>query len=104
MDRDVIGPDAWEAGDLDKTFQKLTSEPYRSKYDVEILSSPETTKGPWIIQMENVISQEEAESLIRLGGVEGYQESKNVGKTLANGEFESVLSTSRTSSNSWYVI
>ena len=103
MDREVIGPDVWEAGDLEKTFQKLTSEPYLSKYEVEILSSPETTSGPWIIQMENVISEEEAESLIRLGGIEGYEESKNVGKTLANGDFESIKSKTRTSTNSWYV-
>jgi hypothetical protein len=78
---------AWAPGDLDKMFTKLTSEPYLSEYEVEILSSPhwdesetniKATNGkglPWIITMENVVTEEEALRLIELGAVEGYQRS-----------------------------
>ena len=62
--------DAWYPGDLDKMFEKLTSEPYLSEYDVQILSSPKT-HGPWVITMENVVTEEEATRLIELGGIEG---------------------------------
>jgi hypothetical protein len=44
---------------LNKMFERLTAEPYLSKYSVEILSSPETD-DPWVITMENVVSEVEA--------------------------------------------
>ena len=59
--------DVWKAGDLDAMFAKLTSEPYLSKYSVQTLSSP-ATNGPWAIQLDNVLSKEEANHLIELGG------------------------------------
>ena len=59
--------DVWKAGDLNAMFEKLTSEPYLSQYSVQILSSP-ATDGPWVIQLDNVLSKEEADHLIELGG------------------------------------
>ena len=56
---DPDAPNAWGPGDLDEMFQKLTQEPYLSKYEVEILSSPAKNGGPWVITMENVVTQEE---------------------------------------------
>lgn len=60
-------PDVWEAGDLNAMFEKLTTEPYASTYSVKVLSSPETD-GPWVIQMDNVLTPEEANHMIELGG------------------------------------
>ena len=59
---DPEAPRAWESGDLDKMFQRLSSEPFKTEYQVEILSSP--PEGPWVITMENVVSEEEAKRLL----------------------------------------
>lgn len=122
---DPNAPTAWQPGDLNKMFEKLTQEPYLSKHSVETLSSP-ATDGPWIITMENVVTEDEAERLIELGAVEGYKRSTDVGKMKADGTTEryieqrratrvvsmlivffclialpSKVSTRRTSSNAW---
>ena len=60
--------DVWQANDLNKMFEKLTNEPYLSQYSVEILSSPATTNGPWVIQLDNVLTPDEAAILVELGG------------------------------------
>lgn len=92
---------AWEPGDLDAMFTRLTSEPFLSQYSVEILSSPSTTGGPWVITMENVVKEDEAERLIELGAIEGYTRSADVGKLKADGSFESNINNGRTSTNAW---
>jgi prolyl 4-hydroxylase len=79
MDREIIGPDVWSPGDLDKVFRKLSSEPYKSKYDVKVLSSPDNIdRGPWVLTMENFVGEDEANRLIELGSVEGYERSTDV--------------------------
>ena len=77
-------PNAWEPGDLNKMFERLSSEPYLSKYDVKVLSSP-ATGGPWVLTMENLVSEEEANRLIELGGELGYARSTDVGVVQADG-------------------
>ena len=67
--------DAWEPGDIEKTFRRLTSEPYLSEYDVEVLSSPETTGGSWVITLDNAVSDEEAQLLIEAGTDIGFARS-----------------------------
>lgn len=64
---DPNATNAWEPGDLNAMFERLTSEPYLSQYSVEILSSPQKTRGPWVITMDNVVTEEEAITLIELG-------------------------------------
>jgi hypothetical protein len=59
--------DVWQADDLNKLFERLTSEPYLTDFSVEILSSP-AKGGPWVIQLDNVLSPEEAAHLVELGG------------------------------------
>ena len=84
---DPNAPTAWQPGDLSKMFEKLTGEPYLSKYQVQTLSSP-ATDGPWVITMENMLSEDEAERLIEFGAVEGYERSTDVGKMKADGTTE----------------
>lgn len=99
MDPDA--PDSWGPGDLDKMFRRLSTEPYLSLYDTKILSSPDSTGGPWVITMENVVNETEAERLIELGAIEGYARSADVGKMKADGTFESNVNSGRTSTNTW---
>ncbi len=99
MDPDA--PSTWSAGDLDAMFVRLSNEPYVSLYDTKILSSPNTTGGPWVITMENVVSEKEAEHLIELGAVEGYERSADVGELKADGSFDTDVNSGRTSTNAW---
>ena len=98
---DPNAPKAWKEGDLNKMFEKLTQEPYLSQYGVEILSSPTITGGPWVITMDDVVSAEEAETLIELGKEKGFQRSETVGLKQANGSHGSRVASGRTSSNAW---
>jgi prolyl 4-hydroxylase len=98
---DPNAPHAWgNPGDLDRMFRKLSAEPYLSRHSVQVLSSPETN-GPWVITMENVVTEEEAIRLIELGAVEGYKRSGDVGALKPDGTFETAISSGRTSSNAW---
>ena len=89
---------AWEPGDLNAMFEHLVSEPIASEYPVTILS-----RDPWVITLDDVISEEESERLIQLGAVEGYERSEDVGAKRADGTYGSMVSTGRTSSNAWCV-
>jgi prolyl 4-hydroxylase len=98
---DPEAPHAWKnPGDLDRMFRKLSTEPYLSRHSVQVLSSPETN-GPWVITMENVVTEEEAIRLIDLGAAEGYERSKDVGPLKPDGTFEEDENAGRTSSNAW---
>ena len=94
VDRNAIP--AWEPGSLNAMFERLTSEEVASKYPVTILS-----RDPWVVTLDDVISEEEALRLIDLGGLEGYKRSEDVGEKKADGTYGSVVSTGRTSSNAW---
>lgn len=89
-------PKAWEPGDLNKMFERLTSEPYKTQHEVQILS-----RDPWVITMENVVLPEEADQLIELGGLEGYKTSTAVGKRKVDGKREKRKTENRTSTNAW---
>lgn len=98
---DDAGPEVWGPGDLNAMFERLVSEPFLSTYEVKILSSPDSNDGPWIISMENFVSETEAEKLIELGAKEGYKRSLGNGKLLPDGSIEEVVSPTRTSTNAW---
>jgi prolyl 4-hydroxylase len=73
---DPNAPNAWAPGDLNRLFTKLsTTEPYLSLYKPQILSSPDTTGGPWVLTMENFVTRNEAERFIELGHEMGFQKS-----------------------------
>eukprot|EP00536_Pseudo-nitzschia_multiseries_P011168 jgi/Psemu1/259631/estExt_Genewise1Plus.C_3660017 len=88
----------WEPGDLNAMFERLISEPIASKYPVTILS-----RDPWVVTLDNVISEPEAERLIQLGGSLGYQRSQDVGKKKPDGTYDALTSSGRTSTNAWCV-
>jgi len=98
---DPDAPNSWSPGDLDAMFVRLTNEPYLSQYETKILSSPDNNGGPWVITMENVISDEEAAHLIELGGMQGYERSYGVGQLKASGTYINNIIPGRTSTNAW---
>jgi prolyl 4-hydroxylase len=67
---DPDAPNTWGPGDLNRMFTKLTQPP-----------------NPWIITMENVVNNTEAERLIELGAIEGYNRSHDVGDLRAGTYF-----------------
>ncbi len=98
---DPNATNAWGPGDLNQMFERLSSEPFLSQHDVQILSSPTLNNGPWIITMENVVTAEEATRLIELGNVEGYEQSMEVDEPGPDGVLEEMISEDRTSYNAW---
>jgi prolyl 4-hydroxylase len=108
--------DAFHKGDLNKMFERIVGEANGGDnddavYDFEIHSRPRRAGddidtldyhvGPWIITIDNFLSDEECAKLIELGGLEGYERSEDVGPEKFDGTFESVQSSSRTSHNAW---
>ena len=103
----------WKPGDMGAMFTKLTSEPYLSKYNVQILSSPagkikptyyneyDKSPGPWVITLDNIISEKECETLIELGEIQGYESSYEVGAVKADGTYDKSYNQHRTSTNTW---
>ncbi len=79
--RDPNGVDAWGPGDAYRMFERILVE--HAQYDVRVVSRPyyasgdtaETATyklGPWIITLENFLSDEEADHMVALGETEGY--------------------------------
>ena len=54
-----------------------------------------------MITLDDVVTEEEAQRLIELGGIEGYERSRDVGKRKADGTHERIESKARTSENAW---
>lgn len=93
---DPYAKPAWKPGSLNAMFEYLISEPVASKYPVTILS-----KDPWVVTLDDVVSEEEALHLIELGSLKGYKRSEDVGAKKADGSYGSIVSTGRTSTNAW---
>lgn len=119
-------PGIWKAGDLNKFFERITTDSYYvDKFHPNILSRPETDeellkkeeednadnkrksykkrkhKSPWIVTLNNFLSEEECDILIELGSLQGYERSEDVGHRNFDGTYGSIRSDGRTSSNSW---
>ncbi len=77
-------------------FEHLISDEIASKYPVTILS-----RDPWVVTLDDVVSEEEAARLIELGAKQGYERSEDVGALQPDGSYGSVVSEGRTSSNAW---
>ncbi|KAG7342497.1 hypothetical protein IV203_007590 [Nitzschia inconspicua] len=60
-------------------FERITTDPfYVEKYQPNILSQP--PEGPWVVTMENVVSQEECKKMIELAPARGYDPSNQTGE------------------------
>jgi prolyl 4-hydroxylase len=106
-------PNTWEPGDVNEFFTNLTTLEKFQKYEPRILARPDYPTGdseetadymvnaPWVVVLENFLSQDEAERLIHLGMEEGYERSSDVGEIKYDGSHEHNVNNGRTSYNSW---
>lgn len=86
-------------GDLDKLFERLTTDPIYQKYEPTVQSSP--PDGPWVVTLEKFLTDEECDRLIDLGAQQGYELSRDVGAKKFDGTYDGVTSSGRTSTNAW---
>lgn len=93
-------------------FERITTEAEFAQFEPNILSRPDVLPGdteetapykvgPWVITLENVVTDEEAVRLIELGAIEGYERSADVGELKFDGTFDSFVNEGRTSTNAW---
>lgn len=89
-------------GDLNAIFERITTDPRWTEEHgpLEILSSP-ATDGPWLITIDNFVSDAECDRFIEIGNGLGYDRSRDFGELDVDGTVISVESTGRTSLNAW---
>lgn len=112
----VLGP-----GGLNALFERIADNADGKgeylKYNPRVLSRPETKAdgtpapgvgnlydvkdGPWVVVLENFVSDTEADALIAAGHKTGYTRSADVGVENPDGTHEDDVSDGRTSHNSW---
>jgi prolyl 4-hydroxylase len=101
---DQNAEDALYPGDITKMFQRILTDPDMEQYEPKVVSRPEYAPfdtpetadykiGPWMVLFENALTEEEAEKMIELGGIEGYERSADVGKKLLDGTYEKKVSS-----------
>jgi prolyl 4-hydroxylase len=109
---DYNAPVAWKPGDVTSFFVNITTLPQFQVYEPNVLSRPDFINGdtedtanykigPWVVVLDNFITDEEADRLIQLGAEEGYERSSDVGKLKFDGTFENNVNSGRTSLNAW---
>ena len=107
MDPNAV--DIWKPGDLNNMFHRIAYGPESSTRKVQVLSEPSlenTTDGdfgplPWVVIIDEFITEAECKRLIEVGTQLGYKRSKDVGDELPDGTFDAVISRERTSTNAW---
>jgi prolyl 4-hydroxylase len=110
MDPNV--PNAWKPGDVNRFFQNLTTDEKYAKYEPRVWSRPsylpgeasETAdyeEGPWIVTLENVLTQEEANLLIEWGETHEWELSLDGGQMQPDGTWEPTVIEGRTSRQAW---
>lgn len=89
-------------------FNRIATDAAFSKYDVKVLSGPskfvkdeKVPDGPWVLTLENFLTQTECDTLIELGDQQGYERSSDVGEENFDGTHSAKVSDGRTSSNAW---
>ena len=103
----------WVQGDLDKMFERIMSTPEYQKYEPTVLSRPSLATGdteetadyivgsPWMIVFDKFVTEEEADRLVELGSIEGYDRSLDVSNLNSDGSIGTGASPDRTSTNAW---
>ena len=109
---DPDAPNAWGPGDLNTFFVNMTTLAEFQQYKPNIVSRPDYVNGdteetadykigPWVVTLDDFISDKEADRLIELGAVEGYERSGDVGEMNFDGTFDVDVNDDRTSTNAW---
>lgn len=67
-----------------------------------VVLKPETdVDAPWVVVLDDFLTEAECETLIALGHDRGYELSKDVGLKKFDGSYDSKQSSGRTSHNTW---
>ena len=103
---DNLGPDIWAAGDLNQMFEGIMEGAASLNISATALSrpgmDPTVLRGtPWIIELDDFLTDEECATLIQLGSDLGYDQSKDVGVKQFDGSYQGQESAYRTSTNTW---
>lgn len=98
----------WAPGNgLNAMFEKITTDAYyKETYDINVLLQPgmknnKFPDSPWVVVIDNFLTETECDTLIELGAAQGYEQSKDVGAKKFDGTYDSNLSAGRTSTNAW---
>ena len=108
----------WKPGDLNTLFENIADDADGSgkylKYNPKALSRPQVKRdgtpagvekdGPWIVLLENFLSEEEADRLVEIGQKQGYERSADVGKEKPDGSHEALVSESRKSNHIFFTL
>jgi prolyl 4-hydroxylase len=108
---DINEKSAWYApNDLNEMFLSILEQDI---YSITVLSRPSLIKAnedddvtpsedaPWVLQIDDFLSAEEAATLIQLGADLGYVRSTETGDQDESGQQSSEVSRRRTSTNAW---
>ena len=106
---DPNSPKAWEEPNaLNKMFERIISEDKFKVYNPKVWSRPAWEEAnpdyydtPWIVSLDNFISDEEIERLLEIAADHGYERSDDGGEYLEDGSFVTHFMDLRTSYNSW---
>lgn len=115
---EVPGNDpVYKPGDLNRLFENIVDNAdgkgEYTKYNPKALSRPKLNRdgiaanmndaidGPWIVLLENFVSDVEADALIAAGAKKGYERSSDVGAENPDGSHEDEINEGRTSENAW---
>jgi len=90
--RHLRNPAALKEGEFDQLFERILS-------DFTHLEPVVLSRDPWVIQLENLLSDEEASAFINHG--RQWKPSVDAGERGPDGVFKPVLGAHRTSSTSW---
>jgi prolyl 4-hydroxylase len=101
--RDNYQPVMWEQpGELNQMFQRVATDPEFQKYSPNVLSGPQDeNQGPWIVTLDDFLTQEECDALIQHGADQGYSKSMGIGEMNEDGTYSDAELTGRTSTNTW---
>ena len=76
-------------------FQNIVdNEAYKGKVNI-------MHRDPWVITIDDFIQPDEADRLIELGRIKGYERSLDVGEKNFDGTYKDLKSNARTSTNAW---
>jgi prolyl 4-hydroxylase len=98
---------------LSNDERQLLANSNMTEYSVVVYSRPSDKPGtevslsadkklpPWVITLEDFLTDDECDALIQHGYKEGYKRSEDVGKQKFDGTVDSKQSQGRTSENAW---
>jgi len=102
-------PMALNPGDLQTLFSDLMNKEEFQQYQPKALVMPNPPKesdikdGPWIVTFDSLLTEEECDRMIELGGIQEYKPSADVGQKKFDGTYDSNYNSGRTSHNAWCV-